>query len=150
MITSGELVDGNPNLVLQQGSPTPTQLITLTATITPTVTATATLSTPVISTVPPMPTATLEILPTFDSIAPTEPTAFPITMTATLSPTATLVPFPSVTLVFPTSQATETTTPVAVARKSDWTGVGRLFIIAGLLVFWTALIAWFWYLQKRA
>jgi hypothetical protein len=53
-------------------------------------------------------------------------------------------------LVFPTSQATATTTPVVVAAESDWTGVGRLFIIAGLLVFWAVLIAWFWYLQKRA
>jgi hypothetical protein len=71
-------------------------------------------------------------------------------MTATLSPTATLMPFPSVTLVFPSSQATVTTTPVAIAPQSDWTGVRRLFIITGLLVFWAALIAWFWYLNKRA
>jgi hypothetical protein len=144
-------IDRSAQLFLQRESPTATQTNTATQTPTQTITGTVTLTTtPVISgTLTPSPINPVEFTPTLELIAPTEPTAIPITVTATMSPTATLIPFPSVTMVFPTGGPEATVTPAATPQADDRSGAGRVLIITGLLVFWSALIAWFWYIQKR-
>ena len=73
-----------------------------------------------------------------------------IQATGTLSPTVTLIPFPTVSMVFPTGTVSPTIVTNNAQDNAEGVESGRLWLIVGLLLLWSVIIAWFWLVQRRA
>jgi hypothetical protein len=130
---------------------TPTLTSTLTATVSPTLTGSVT---PTFTLTPGFTsTATLTIQPT--GLVPSgtltvEGTLLPeIQPQGTLTPTATLIPFPTVSMVFPTLPPSPTAINSNEAGNQGLTPGGRILLVVGVLLFWGALIGWYWLIRHR-
>jgi hypothetical protein len=138
-------------LQVASASVTSTITATLTATVSPTLTGSVT---PTLTLTPGFtPTATL----TFQStgLVPSgtltvEGTLLPeIQPQGTLTPTATLIPFPTVSMVFPT-QLPSATEIIGEGAGNQGIGTGgRILLVVGVLLFWGALIGWYWLIRHR-
>jgi hypothetical protein len=140
--------------LIQVVSPTPTQTGTLTPTftVTPTLTSTVTPGLPAYPGITPTSPSVVQPTVITGSETPTSEIsiATQVQVSGTVSPTVTLIPFPTVSMVFPTGIPSATIARDNPQENGAGTGSLRLWLVVGLLILWSAIIAWFWLVQRRA